>query len=308
MAIEHPRGPYLDGPGCPDTEQLSEYAEARLPSEQRETVEQHLVDCAYCREALSETTAFLTAERQGSPVVMRPVQTMARREGRRRRGWPIVVAVAGAAAALFVFVRIAPMEWTWNPGRSDRPELKELVAAVANEPTRPVEGRVTGGFKYAPPPSQTRGPGETERSPEIRIAAARIEKAEAERTSSRAKDALGVAALILGMNERAIAALEDATAQEPDRADWQSDLAAAYLASFRTGRKPEHLPKALNAAETAVRLNPQLVEARFNRALALELSGSRAAALAAWQDFLAVERDEHWRQEAAHHIAFLSAR
>ena len=59
--------------------------------------------------------------------------------------------------------------------RDDRP-VQELMAAFATQPVRAVEGRVSEAMRYAPPPVQTRGALDADVSPEVRIAAATIEK------------------------------------------------------------------------------------------------------------------------------------
>ena len=141
---------------------------------------------------------------------------------RPRRWLTAVVATLAASAAVVVAVRLAGP--TWVDGlvgrRGTRPELRELIAALASEPTRPVEGRLTGGFKYAPPPpaAATRGPGEREVSPDVRIAAAKIEKMARENDTPQNHAALAVAYLSLGQPEKAVQALEDAASQERNAA------------------------------------------------------------------------------------------
>src|SRR5205814_1956710 len=131
------------------------------------------------------------------------------------RRWVTGVAVAVAAAAIIVLaIRVRPAWLGFGP-RTGRPELRELIAALANEPTRPVEGRLTGGFEYAPPPSPTRGPGDRALSPEVQIAVAAMERASLERPSAGGSRTLGVAYLIDGNLDDAIRALERACADQP---------------------------------------------------------------------------------------------
>src|SRR5262249_1813194 len=130
----------------------------------------------------------------------------------------------------------------------------------ANEPTRPVEGRLTGGFKYAPPPAATRGRGDRESSPDIRIATAKIERAESDRSSAENRAALATASVALGRYDRAIELLETALADRPDNARWLSDLSAAYLASFKASGRTDNVPKALDSAGRAFRIDPSLRE------------------------------------------------
>jgi CHAT domain-containing protein/tetratricopeptide (TPR) repeat protein len=287
----------------PDAERLAEYADGVLDAEGRAEVERHLADCAECRAVVMETMAFLN-----SPAITTPVPAPRIIPFRARR-WVTGVAVGlAAAAALVLAVRVARPEWVSGlfGTLGDRPELQELIAALANEPTRPVEGRLTGGFKYAPPPSPTRGSGDRDVSPDVRIAAATIEKRVAGRDTPQDEGILSVAHLALGDYDKAIAALEDAVQQAPDNHVLQSDLSAAYLArASRTGRA-EDLPRALTAAERAVRARPAFAEAAFNRALALEALHLTEEARAGWDAYLRIDPTSGWAREAERRRAALS--
>jgi tetratricopeptide (TPR) repeat protein len=286
-------------PGCPDAEQLAAYADGLLDPAQRAGVERHLADCADCRAVLAEAVAFVQGESGGgaSAAAARVVPF------RRRRVVTGVGAILAAAAALVLVVRLAQPAWVsglFGP-RSDRPELAELVAAVAEEPTRPVEGRLTGGFEYAPPPSPTRGPGDREVSPDVRIAAAKIEKrAQAEDTPEN-EAALGVAYLTLREWDEAVDALRRAAERRPETATYQNDLAAAYLARAASRGGGDDARQALAAAERALALRADMPEAMFNRALALEMLGRHDEARRAW-DALAGRRDRGWAAEATRHL------
>ena len=54
-------------PTCPDSERLAEYLDGTLSSTQRKALEEHLVSCADCREAVTETA--LTVEEMPSTGV-----------------------------------------------------------------------------------------------------------------------------------------------------------------------------------------------------------------------------------------------
>ena len=168
-----------------------------------------------------------------------------------------------------------------SPGRT--PELAELVAAVGT--TRVIEPRMTGGFQYSPVKAPVRS-GESvldASSPDVRIAVARIEQ-KAEK-SRRPEDiaALGVAYLSVASTDRAVAALEESTDLPTPDPNGLSDLAAAYLVKGTEQKQSQDVAKALSAAERAVSINPGLVEASFNRALALEQLFLTNQARQAWE-------------------------
>jgi tetratricopeptide (TPR) repeat protein len=285
----------LDDGRHPDAERLAEYADGVLEAEARAPLEQHLADCADCRAVVMETMAFLE-----SNLALTAGRPSTKVSPFRSRRWVIGAAAAlAAAAALVLAIRLARPEWAgplFGP-RGDGPELQELIAAVANEPTRPVEGRLTGGFKYGPPPSPTRGPGDREVSPDVRIAAAKIEKL-AGRRNGTVRAELGWAFLALGRLDDAIAQFERLAIEHPGDGAVQSDLSAAYLARAAMSVRPDDAPRALAAAEGALRASPALQEALFNKALALEALGRRDEARAAWSSFLDHDSAGPWAEEA----------
>ena len=279
----------LDDTRHPDAERLAEYADNLLDGGLRAEVEQHLADCAGCRAAVIETTEFL----HSTPAIADPAKVIPFFSRRRLIG---VAAGLAAAAALVLAVRAARPDWFFGPP-SDRPELQELIAAVANEPTRLAEGRLSGGFKYAPPPSPTRGAGEGNVATRVRIAAAKLEQEERDRSTPRARAALGVADLAVGDVDGAIRSLESAAALEPSDASFQNDLAVACMARARRRGAASDWANALAAAERAVAANPALVEAWFNRALAIEGVRSADEARQAWKDYFDRDSSSDWARE-----------
>lgn len=284
----------LDDLRHPDAERLAEYAEGVLTNEARVEVEDHLGRCADCRVVVMETTAFLTA----TPEARNAGRSVGVVRARLWRGWVGIAAGLAAAATLFLAVRVARPGWLFG-STGDRPELQELIAAVASQPTRPVDGRLTGGFKYAPPPSPTRGPGDRDLPPDVRIAAARLEQTAAGNPgSASAQEAEGVALLVLGELDKAIDGLERAVAQQPSNARYQSDLATAYIARAKRQGNAADWQKARAAAERATQADPNLIEGWFNRALAVEgISSSSADASQAWHDYQARDSSSAWAHE-----------
>ena len=233
----------LDPPGaCPDPETFAAYLDGTLAASERAAVEAHVAGCADCREVLAESARF----REGESPVTTPVVPFY-----RRRNWAVAASVL-AAAAVVVFavwvVRTRPFAGWFGPSAT-RPELAQLVAAVGDH--RPIVPRLTGGFAYGPPPSPMRGTADREVPPDVRIAAAEIEKLEEQHDTPQNEGALGVAYLVSGEVDKAVQSLEDAVAQEPGNGDLQSDLAAAYLVQATQQDRAEDYPKALTAAERA---------------------------------------------------------
>jgi hypothetical protein len=269
--------------GHPDAETLAAYVDRRLSEQARDTVERHVSTCEDCRFVLADTVAVVELERGTVPHWGASVR------------WPLVSGVAaGLAAAAAVVLVITYPRLFGGSGRTA--ELEELVAAYAPEPNRAVEGRLSG-FPYAPAPPATRGSSETVLSPDIRIAIARIESVANQDRSPRALWALGVAYVASHNVDGAIGALEDAARLEPGNAELQSDLSAAYLARGRTRGQPNDFERGLAAADRALTLQPDLAEALFNRALALETL-QRPDASDAWRAVAARDAGTPWAKEA----------
>lgn len=92
-----------------------------------------------------------------------------------------------------------------------------------------------------------------------------------------------------------------ALADERHDAELLSDLSAAYALSAERKDRPSDLLRSLNAAETALSSAPDLPEAQFNRALALEQLGLPTEAMEQWDRLRrgtasgwSTEADQHW--------------
>ncbi len=167
--------------------------------------------------------------------------------------------------------------------RRPMPPIAVVVKAVGT--ARTAEGRLTGGFAFAPLSPLRR---DRAASPSWQVLAAAGQLQEAINTAPTPENlhALGVAALHAQRHDEAVLALEDALSGDADNAAYLSDLAAAHLARRAHGGPAFDVPKALAAADRALRLAPRLREARFNRALALSALHLRHEATRAWDDYL----------------------
>jgi tetratricopeptide (TPR) repeat protein len=226
----------------------------------------------------------------------------------RSRPWVRgVAATLAAAAVLFIAARVVRPSWLeriiGSPG--DPPELQELIAALGNAPDRPMVARLPGGFKYAPPRSplrgagapgvMTRGAGASETSPDVRIAAAKIEKLAQQGGPGSFPEALGLAYLALGRPDRTVAVLEGSPSPSTNAL---TTLAAAYLTRGETG----DAQRAVGAARKALDRSPADEAAAFNYALALERANLLDEARRAWQAYIALDAQSGWASEARQHL------
>ncbi len=153
------------------------------------------------------------------------------------------------------------------------------------EDYRPVEGRLSGDFTYAPAPPI--GVSEKMRSAPRQ---AHISRGESEDARLRY--------LVAEEPAKVVMALERARETLPRNPRALNNLSVAYLARASRERRPEDLPRALSAATAALRLDPSLLEAAFNRALALERLSLKGAAIEGWNAYLELDSDSEWGVEA----------
>lgn len=284
---------------CPDPETIAAYLDGRLSTSERARVTEHLADCETCYFVMTES-----AQAESMPAL-----TSEASPDRPKHRWltskPVVwsSSMAGAlATAAAVWLAVGG---GWFSASSDSAALQALVAAVGNE--RTIEARLTGGFAYGPLRGAVRsGDGSAvSLSPDVRIAAARIEKEALTHRTPQMLRSLGSAYLVMGDVDRAVPVLEEAADQLAQDSQVQSDLAAAYLTRAIQSNQAQDLAKALAMADRAVRVDGRLSEALFNRACALERLSLVDQAQQSWQDYLKLDDRSGWAAEAREHLRAL---
>lgn len=180
------------------------------------------------------------------------------------------------------------------------PARRELVEAVGA--VRPSEGRLTGDFAYA---RFVPGNAPLKSDRELRKARERIERALKRDGSAQSFADAGVLNLLGGQLDKAVALLEQATQRDSGDATAWSDLSVAYLARFEKGGSLTDLLDALEAAGQAVEAAPNLPEAQFNFALALDRFSLKTRARAAWSQYRGLDGNSEWSREAESRFAAL---
>lgn len=298
--------------GCLDDERLAAFVDGGLTAGERAGVERHLASCRTCFAVYAEAVKTVQAMEAelglpaGAPVappavgLPAPVASIApARKGRLTR-W--VLAGGGLAAAAAVVLAV------WWPRATDVPtgEMAALVEAAAAY--RPFEGRLTGGFKFAPV-TASRSTRVGDAPPDVRIATAALEKAVGADPSPARRAAFARGAVLTGDLDRAVSELGTLLRDDGGNGSLWTDLSAALLAQAtrQPGQRLELAARALDAAERATELQPTLAEAWFNRALALEALSQVGAARQAWSEYLTHESDEHWLDEGQRRLRRLGA-
>lgn len=291
---------------------LSAYLDGKLDPTERGRIEDHISRCEDCYFVVRETAlVWAEAGTEGAP----PVETQRETPGggeivrgtfgddaatpaasaavevpaadpRRPKAssfarylMPIAATLVVAAGALALWRQI-------NPANPYADAVRPLVDAVGDR--RLVEPRLVGGFRFGPLLSSKRGSSAKDLDEWRVLASSAAIKEQADQAPTPENQrALAAAQLLLGETERAVTLLEQLAREQPQAAAVHSDLAAAYsVRALRDGRADDW-PRALEAAEAALELEPGLHEALFNRAYALDEMSLWNEALRAWQDYVA---------------------
>ena len=206
-----------------------------------------------------------------------------------------------AFAVLLVAVLAAVVYFT---RRSSPDELAELREIYRQE--RPTETRISE-FGYAPLAQLRGAPESRERSRLRRIENNLIEATE-KTPNERTHHALGVFYLTQQKYTDAIKEFEGALKFADQNAKIHNDLGAAYFELAKTSaqeKKLEALAHSLEEFTKAVELDGNLLEALFNKALALQELGLPRQAREAWTLYLQRDASSPWAEEARKNLARL---
>jgi CHAT domain-containing protein/tetratricopeptide (TPR) repeat protein len=300
---------------CPDLSSIAEYVDARLDASGRAAIQRHLASCDACTELVAEIVltneAGVNADAPSQPS--QAASTHQLLPFRRRR-----IVVAGsllAAAAVFALVARVwlrpegaglPNETRPAASRGPAPvdaRLAGVVSALGD--TRTVEGRLTGGFAYGRLRTPDRG-GSATGNLALTAAAGELQKrANAEPTAANLH-AWGVAQVLVGVYDSGVDTLESVWMQQKN-ARVAADLGAARLARADASGTPEDLPRALEALEQALTIEPDLAEAWFSKAIVLERLQIRQQAREAWTRYLQLDPDSEWSAEARRRLTALAS-
>jgi tetratricopeptide (TPR) repeat protein len=175
---------------------------------------------------------------------------------------------------------------------------KTLVSMLG--PVRLTEGRLNGQAGYAPYPTSV----DRRSSAWKRFREQALQRADLSVPDSM-RDFVFVDLVNRGV-DAAIAEIEGSLEPEAGEATLMSDLSALYDERARAKNRSADYVSALDLAEQAVTLSPDLPEARFNKALALEHFFLYEEARAAWEQYLETDPQSQWSEEVRNHITRIS--
>jgi tetratricopeptide (TPR) repeat protein len=258
---------------------LTLFLEGKLAGAERASVGDHVKTCSECVFVLGETSRFL--QEQDDTLADEETHLTAH----RKTWW---LAVAAAVAAAFGVA-------TWQ-ARTARDPIQRLAAAAKAVPVTSVEGRLEGF-----PPARfdlLRSKAKTSEAARLRSAARDVVDDPDLGDGVAALHARGVAELLLGDANRAVASIGAACSASRSNAGYWSDLAAAQIEAARRDDRRARLRAAIQAADRALALNRDHAPALFNRAVARESLGYPREAAADFRRAAALEPGTQWSKAA----------
>lgn len=224
--------------------------------------------------------------------------------------------------ALVFICTLVVLSVVWWGARRPEDPVAELAFILGDR--RFIEPRLTGGFAHAPCTSiddpthlipRVRCSEEpSDESPEWRklVSAIRSLERSGGRRDAQSLHRSALSALVWPQGERFVARavfnLEKAAQLAPDDGRIRNDLAAALYVLAQERDEPVLLIRALAEISEAARLDPTLLEVRFNRALILDRLFLVDNAKIAWNEFFQLDEDSKWTQEASGHLATIALR
>jgi tetratricopeptide (TPR) repeat protein len=258
----------------PEPENLGRFVEGTLDDSERAAIVQHIADCDDCRMLVVDAAEFIEPAKTESP-----------------KWW------MGIAASLMLVAAIGTVTYH---------QLRDLEAGVKKEyakaPNRPLEARLSG-YSYVQRQNMRGGPGDDDDLASWGLKNAASELTTLSGTDAKTLHAKGIGFLLgdKDTKKESIAPLQAAAERDPKNAKYQSDLAAALIAVGSPGM----LQSALAATDRALHIDPNLPDALFNRAVALQALDRPDEAMAAYKRYLEVDSATPWADEARKNIDLL---
>ncbi len=214
--------------------------------------------------------------------------------------------LAAGAAVVLICVGLVWFFTLRNGG--ENAAMASLNKAFENE--RPHVTRIAG-FDYAPAIERRSGSTRTVNDVELRRAELLILDAVSGGENAETLAALGRLQLAKGEYDKAVATFSKLKDTGAADAQALSDLGAAYIGladhAADDGSRLKLNAQAVEALDAAIAADPKLPEPRFNRAIALGRLGLRDQQIAAWRDYLEIDGDSQWANEARSRLAALEA-
>jgi CHAT domain-containing protein len=294
-----------------EDELVDEYLSGNLDAQEVKMFAKHFLNSAERQQKLRFAKAFKKYAAAHAPAELQPEPNT--RSTSRSTWWPLLTASPWQAVAVAAVILLAATAaWQVFIYRSDVD--KGLIALNnAYKDQRPIEARITR-LDYAPFVTTRGGEPPHVDSRERDFAERYLLDAVRDKPGSVSYHALGKFYLAEKNFDKAIAHFEEALKADPNNAQIYADLGAAWLekgkrdASANSGNSLEELARSLENLHKALQLDPNLLDALFNRALSLQEQKLWKQAEEAWNEYLTHDSTSAWAQEARRKLAELQQR
>ncbi len=220
--------------------------------------------------------------------------------------------VLGFAVLILLILGVGWAVWRIASNQSEVDKgLAELRAAYRGQ--RPLESRTSANFDYVPF-TETRGatPSVTPDTKARSRAEGYLLNATENSSDAKAHQALGLLYLAEKKFELALNEFNLALNSAPNDAAIHTDIGAALLEKAKQSEREEKFAEAmearalaLQALNRALEIDPQRLEALFNRALALQKMANTNQAKEAWEKYLEKDSESPWAGEARKNLDLL---
>jgi tetratricopeptide (TPR) repeat protein len=297
-------------PRCPGEEEILAYLGAALDDPSHARIESHLSECEDCRELLVAVARYnaptepISDEAAANQVRLiksyveksaarQPVIPAPLVEPRRRFavGYPAMAAAAAAVVVVAVALSLFVI-----PNNDSRAQESNSILREAVAEGRRVSGWISGISDHSPH-QVTRG---AQDKASLNLGRALNRVSDAETPDGRPSERIALAeALISSGNHaemtRASAILErlsrDGSLKPEKLAEVHNDAGVARL-------ELRDYDAALKSFDSALSYRPEMHQALFNRAVALQMANRDSESRAAWEHFLGTSADAKWKAEA----------
>src|SRR5215475_10496084 len=317
----------------PDRRMMVDYVAGICSFEERSVIEGHCISCPICWTQLSTLLHMIVSSTNdleehdletllplGERAAARARKIIREQEKWDRRGafsWtslgkrlqfvrpilaPAFVIFALLGGGLIAYLSL------WSQFSEER--TLSRVRGIYQD-TRLLQARVTGGFAHQQYVA-TRGPGDlpgVDESKRVALLSELNQEANAHQRAA-ARHNLGRLFMLRGELAPAEQQFLLALKERPQDARLMADLGALYYERSlkEEDENRELLAKAIEHISNAVETDPRLPEAWFNRALCYERMNLFLQAESDWKQYLTLDSDSAWAEEAREHLDKLHER
>ena len=286
-----------------EDELIDQYVQQRLSDEERVLFEKHLLQSPQQQQKL----AFARALNETATDHVARTTKVVSIEPHRPQRKILSPQVFKIAAGIIVVIGIALAAWILMGRRPSDVDRGMLALNKAYKNERLVESRISE-INYSP--LNVKRGGQASNIDTLALKEAELRLSDAARTKPTAASyhALGRFYLAGGNFEQAKEQFEQALRLEPQNAELESDLGAAFLELGTAERNNDEQSAAKNFESSlehinrALQLNSSLLDALFNRGLVLQQLSRLPAAEEAWRNYLQKDSTSPWSEEAKRHL------